>query len=124
MTKEQVLALTLTRPQRQRAEAFFQMAERTHKEQVIAGATEAEVKAKLNEMVIAYNKRKQRETKKAEQDKKLNAEKKVVLEAIETARNNGLSYAEIAEALAVVIKQQKNAKLQAQIEALQAQLEE
>ncbi len=122
-TKEQVLAIgTLSAQQRQRAEAFFQAAERFKKPLQINANTNDEVKKFLDDLQKKYDKRKEAEAKKKEKQAAKNEETKAVLDLIAEAKKYEFTTEDVISAVKDIIKERKNAAIQAQIEALQAQL--
>ena len=122
-TKEQVLAIgTLSFQQRQTAEAFFQAAERFKKPLQINANTNDEVKKFLDDLQKKYDKRKAAEAKKKEKQAAKNEETKAVLDLIAEAKKYKFTTEDVISAVKDIIKERKNAAIQAQIEALQAQL--
>lgn len=122
-TKEQVLAIgTLSAQQRQRAEAFFQAAERFKKPLQINANTNDEVKKFLDDLQKKYDKRKAAEAKKKEKQAAKNEETKAVLDLIAEAKKYEFTTEDVISAVKDIIKERKNAAIQAQIKALQAQL--
>ena len=122
-TKEQVLAIgTLSFQQRQRAEAFFQAAERFKKPLQINANTNDEVKKFLDDLQKKYDKRKAAEAKKKEKQAVKNKETKAVLDLIAEAKKYEFTTEDVISAVKDIIKERKKAAIQAQIEALQAQL--
>lgn len=122
-TKEQVLAIgTLSAQQRQRAEAFFQAAERFKKPLQINANTNDEVKKFLDDLQKKYEKRKAAEAKKKEKQAAKDEETKAVLDLIAEAKKYEFTTEDVISAVKDIIKERKNAAIQAQIAALQAQL--
>jgi len=122
-TKEEVLAIgTLSAQQRQRAEAFFQAAERFKKPLQINANTNDEVKKFLDDLQKKYEKRKAAETKKKEKQAAKDEETKAVLDLIAEAKKYEFTTEDVISAVKDIIKERKNAAIQAQIAALQAQL--
>lgn len=122
-TKEEVLAIgTLSAQQRQRAEAFFQAAERFKKPLQINANTNDEVKKFLDDLQKKYEKRKAAEVKKKEKQAAKDEETKAVLDLIAEAKKYEFTTEDVISAVKDIIKERKNAAIQAQIAALQAQL--
>lgn len=122
-TKEQVLAIgTLTAQQRKRAEDFFKAAERFGKPQQINANTNDEVKKFLDELIVKYDKRKAAEAKKKAKKAAQAEETKAVLDLIAEAKKYEFTTEDVISAVKEIIKERRNAAIQAQIEALQAQL--
>lgn len=122
-TKEQVLAIgTLTAQQRKRAEDFFKAAERFKKPQEINANSTEEVKRFLDDLQTKYDKRKAAEAKKKAKMAAQAEETKAVLDLIAEAKKYEFTTEDVISAVKEIIKERKNAAIQAQIAALQAQL--
>lgn len=122
-TKEQVLAIgTLSAQQRQRAEAFFQAAERFGKPQEIEANTVEEVKTFLNGLQTRYEKRKAAEQRKHDREEAEKNEIQGVIDLVKQAQEYGFTVDDVLNAVRDIIRERKNAAINAQIEALRAQL--
>ena len=121
--KEQVLAVVgLTAAQRERAEAFFQAQERFHKAQVMPVNTNQEVKDYLNKMIENYDKRKERDRKKSEEEAANKTQLETVKELIKSGAEYGFTFDDIINAVNEAMKERKNAAIRAKIAELEAQL--
>jgi hypothetical protein len=122
-TKEQVLAVAgLTQAQKDRAEAYFTLLERTGKPQVMNVNTNQEVKDYLNKMIENYQKRQAAKQRKAEREAAEADKIKTIKELIESGAAYGFSFDDIVNAINDAMKERKNAAIREQIAALQAQL--
>lgn len=122
-TKEEVLAIgTLSAQQRQRAEAFFQAAERFGKPQQIEANNVEEVKRFLNGLQTRYEKRKAAEQRKHDREEAERNEIQGVINLVKQAQEYGFTVDDVLNAVRDVIRERKNAAINAQIEALRAQL--
>lgn len=124
-TKEQVLAVAgLTQAQKDRAEAFFTLLERTSKgkPQVMKVNTNQEVKDYLNKMIENYQKRQAAKQRKVEREAAEADKIKTIKELIESGAAYGFSFDDIVNAINDAMKERKNAAIREQIAALQAQL--
>lgn len=122
-TKEEVLAIgTLSTQQRQRAEAFFQAAERFGKPQQIEANNVEEVKRFLNGLQARYEKRKAAEARKHDREEAEKNEIQGVIDLVKSAQEYGFTVDDVLNAVRDIIRERKNAAINAQIEALRAQL--
>lgn len=122
-TKEQVLAIgTLSANQRQRAEAFFQAAERFGKPQQIDANNTEEVKRFLDGLQTRYEKRKAAEQRKRDREEAEANEIQGVIDLVKQAQEYGFTVDDVLNAVRDIIRERKNAAINAQIEALRAQL--
>ena len=122
-TKEQVLAIgTLSTNQRQRAEAFFQAAERFGKPQQIDANSNEEVKRFLDGLQTRYEKRKAAEQRKRDREEAEANEIQGVIDLVKQAQQYGFTVDDVLNAVRDIIRERKNAAINAQIEALRAQL--
>lgn len=122
-TKEQVLAIgTLSTNQRQRAEAFFQAAERFGKPQQIDANSTEEVKRFLDGLQTRYEKRKAAEQRKRDREEAEANEIQGVIDLVKQAQEYGFTVDDVLNAVRDIIRERKNAAINAQIEALRAQL--
>lgn len=122
-TKEEVLAIgTLSAQQRQRAEAFFQAAERFGKPQQIEANNVEEVKRFLNGLQTRYEKRKAAEQRKRDREEAEANEIQGVIDLVKSAQEYGFTVDDVLNAVRDIIRERKNAAINAQIEALRAQL--
>lgn len=122
-TKEEVLAIgTLSTQQRQRAEAFFQAAERFGKPQQIEANNVEEVKRFLNGLQARYEKRKAAEARKHDKEEAEKNEIQGVINLVKSAQEYGFTVDDVLNAVRDIIRERKNAAINAQIEALRAQL--
>ena len=122
-TKEEVLAIgTLSTQQRQRAEAFFQAAERFGKPQQIEANNVEEVKRFLNGLQARYEKRKAAEARKHDREEAEKNEIQGVINLVKSAQEYGFTVDDVLNAVRNIIRERKNAAINAQIEALRAQL--
>lgn len=122
-TKEQVLAIgTLSTNQRQRAEAFFQAAERFGKPQQIDANSNEEVKRFLDGLQTRYEKRKAAEQRKRDREEAEANEIQGVIDLVKQAQEYGFTVDDVLNAVRDIIRERKNAAINAQIEALRAQL--
>jgi len=122
-TKEEVLAIgTLSTQQRQRAEAFFQAAERFGKPQQIEANNVEEVKRFLNGLQARYEKRKAAEARKHDREEAEKNEIQGVINLVKSAQEYGFTVDDVLNAVRDIIRERKNAAINAQIEALRAQL--
>ena len=124
MTKEQVLGIAgLTADEKARVEAAFLAAERTKGTCVLTTLnTEAEVKTAIATLMANYAKRLEAKAKKAENKKAATDELNSVVELLKEAKTYGFTVADVTAAVKALIKDKKNAEINAQIAALQAQL--
>ena len=124
MTKEQILSIVgLTTEQKQRVEAAFTAAERTKGTCVLASCnTEAEAKTAIAKLMDNYAKRCAAKEKKASKKAEESAELTALVNVLGEAKKYGFTATEVVNAVKNLIKEKKNAEIQAKIAELQAQM--
>lgn len=124
MTKEQILQIVgLTPEQKQRVEAAFTAAERTKGTCVLASCTtEAEVKTAIAKLMDNYAKRCAAKEKKASKKAETTAEVDALTAILTEAKKYGFTATDVVNAVKNLIKEKKNAEIQAKIAELQAQM--
>ena len=124
-TLEQVLSVRgLTAAQKERAKEWAKAQERFGKPTEFDVETDQQVKDRLNQLQLNYDKRKAREAKTKEAKDAIKAEVEALTNVVNNARKYNVSLEEIIGIINAGIKEKKNAALLAQIAELQAQLEE
>lgn len=125
MTKDEVLALSLTKAERAQAERTFQAFQRLGKPLVIKGDTETQVKAYLTKKVAEYEKKQQ---KKAEKNQKTANDIRSLAKDLCKGKNKKLTFDELYAIMedAAIAKKRKEldakiAKQQAELAAMQAE---
>lgn len=124
-TLEQVLSVRgLTAAQKERAKEWAKAQERFGKPTEFDVETDQQVKDRLNQLQLNYEKRKAREAKTKEAKDAIKAEVEALTKVVNDAKKYNVSLEEIIGIINAGIKEKKNAALLAQIAELQAQLEE
>lgn len=121
-TKNEVLGMTLTQEQRIAAERLFEAYERFGRPAQINATTAQEVKDFLNKAAASYHKRKEADAKRKEKKELERNFYKDIISIIKDAKNYGFTDDDILSDLKSIIKDKKNAQIQAKIAELQAQL--
>lgn len=113
MNKEQVLSYCTTEEQKERVIKSFETVARFPNMKSVFEKIETEeaAKEKINELVEAYKKKAAKRQEKAEG-------MKLIEDAVKQCRKFGKSYQEIADIILQTVKEENNAKIDAQIEEL------
>lgn len=123
MTKEQILALSITEEEKTLVRNSFEAAERFGKPSKLeACADEVAVRALLNIMKKAYEARQAAQQRKLDKIKAAEETRKKVINLLSKANAAGFTTDEVIKAIEDMIKEKHNAELQAKIAELQAQL--
>lgn len=122
-TLEQVLAVRgLTAAQKERAQEWVKAQERFGKPTIFEVTTDQQVKDRLTQLQNNYVKRKEREEKNKQKKELEKQNNQAIFQAVKEAKELGFSIEDIVDVIHAGIKEKKNEKIRAQIEALQAQL--